>query len=134
MLRTTGVDGVSIARGAIGNPWIFAQVRSLLRGEALPPPPSVVEQRDVLCEHFALSQLTYGPERCVTMMCKFGVKYARLHPDHQQVRNQFAIARTTADWRRVLAHHYRVDRPGCFPQVDDTAHKNGNSASSAADL
>ena len=29
MLRTTGVDGVTVARGAIGNPWIFSQVRAL---------------------------------------------------------------------------------------------------------
>ncbi len=34
MLRFTGVDGVTVARGAIGNPWIFAEVRALLRGAA----------------------------------------------------------------------------------------------------
>ena len=32
MLRRTGVDGVSIARGAIGNPWIFQQVQALANG------------------------------------------------------------------------------------------------------
>ena len=39
MLRQTGVDGVSVARGAIGTPWIFPQVRALLSGRPLPPPP-----------------------------------------------------------------------------------------------
>ena len=33
MLRYTGVDGVTVARGAIGNPWIYPQVRRLLSGE-----------------------------------------------------------------------------------------------------
>ena len=48
MLTQTGVDGVSVARGAIGNPWIFSQARALLEGHPLPPPPTVYEQREVL--------------------------------------------------------------------------------------
>jgi nifR3 family TIM-barrel protein len=32
MLSYTGVDGVSVARGAIGNPWIFEQARALAAG------------------------------------------------------------------------------------------------------
>jgi tRNA-dihydrouridine synthase len=29
MIEYTGVDGVTVARGAIGNPWVFAQARAL---------------------------------------------------------------------------------------------------------
>src|SRR5262245_47923716 len=32
MIRFTGVDGVTVARGAIGNPWIFQQARALAAG------------------------------------------------------------------------------------------------------
>src|SRR5205085_2076507 len=32
MIRRTGVDGVTVARGAIGNPWIFSQCRALAEG------------------------------------------------------------------------------------------------------
>ena len=32
MIAETGVDGVTAARGAIGNPWIFSQARALLAG------------------------------------------------------------------------------------------------------
>jgi len=41
MMRETGVDGVTIARGCIGNPWIFEECRALWTGGELPPPPSV---------------------------------------------------------------------------------------------
>lgn len=33
-LRETGCDGLAIGRGALGNPWIFAQMKQALRGEA----------------------------------------------------------------------------------------------------
>ncbi|MBE6586043.1 MAG: tRNA dihydrouridine synthase DusB [Ruminococcaceae bacterium] len=34
MMQETGCDGVMIARGAMGNPWIFAEIRAALSGEA----------------------------------------------------------------------------------------------------
>ncbi|QDT57370.1 putative tRNA-dihydrouridine synthase [Caulifigura coniformis] len=121
MMRETGVDGVTIARGAIGNPWIFQQAEALWNGEPLPPPPTVHQQRDVLEHHFALALETYGPERCTTPMRKFGVKYAKLHPQLDQVRAAFCIVKTPADWAAVLRTHYASDGPGQYPDVDDSA-------------
>ncbi|MBX9034747.1 tRNA dihydrouridine synthase DusB [Gordonibacter massiliensis (ex Traore et al. 2017)] len=39
--RRTGCDAVMIARGAEGNPWVFAQAKAALAGEPEPAPPSV---------------------------------------------------------------------------------------------
>ncbi|MBQ8136734.1 MAG: tRNA dihydrouridine synthase DusB [Clostridia bacterium] len=33
MLRTTGCDGIAVGRAALGNPWIFAEIRAALKGE-----------------------------------------------------------------------------------------------------
>ena len=41
ILRYTGADGVMIARGVFGNPWIFQQAQAALRGEPIPPLPPV---------------------------------------------------------------------------------------------
>lgn len=120
MITQTGVDGVSIARGAIGNPWIFEQFAALRRGAPLPRPPSVVEQREVLLEHFRLARDNYGDKRCVGQMKKFGIKYSRLHPDHPRVRDAFVAARFPAEWQDVLARWYSEDQPGVFPQVDES--------------
>ncbi len=115
MLRTTGVDGASVARGAIGNPWIFSQVKALLAGKALPPPPSLFEQRDVIRDHYALAGEIYGPDRCVPPMRKFGIKYSRLHPDSEQVRDAFVRVKQAVDVHGVLARWYAADLPGRYP-------------------
>lgn len=120
MLQTTGVDGISIARGAIGNPWIFGQLRAVLDGHPLPPPPTVREQGEVLREHFALAEECYGSARCVRQMKKFGIKYARLHPELPRVRDAFVHTRSPQEWRDVLDRWYADDRPGVYPDVDET--------------
>ncbi len=38
-LRVTGCDGLAIGRAALGNPWIFAEIKSALNGEVFTPPP-----------------------------------------------------------------------------------------------
>ena len=79
MFAQTGVDGVSVARGAIGNPWIFSQIRALARGREMPP-PGLHRQREVIAEHYRLAGEIYGPKRCCALMRKFGIKYSRLAP------------------------------------------------------
>jgi nifR3 family TIM-barrel protein len=117
MLAQTGVDGVSVARGAIGNPWIFDQVRALAAGEPLPPPPRLPEQREVITEHYRLAESLYGPNRCCPVMRNFGIKYSRLHPQAEQVRDAFVVVHGPADWWAVLAKWYAEDLPGREPAV-----------------
>lgn len=38
MKRETGCDGVMIGRGAVGNPFLFAEIRAAMDGEAYTPP------------------------------------------------------------------------------------------------
>ena len=65
MKRETGVDMVWIARGAIGNPWIFQHAAKLLANPDAPvPPPTIFAQRDALPEHFEIAmQSTANPSQ-----------------------------------------------------------------------
>jgi tRNA-dihydrouridine synthase B len=124
LLRDTGLDGVAAARGAIGNPWIFKQARALAEGVVLPP-PSLWEQRDVIAEHYRLSERIYGPERCCRVMRKFGIKYARLHPQGLQVRDAFVAVAEPSHWQAVLARWYSEDLPGVEPSSPAEGYYQG---------
>jgi tRNA-dihydrouridine synthase B len=106
MIEQTGVDGVAIARGCIGNPWIFGDCRALLTGQPLPPPPGVAEQHDVIAEHYRHAIELYGEVRGSKIMRKFGIKYAEYHPCADEVRRAFVAVRSAADWQAVLDRWY----------------------------
>lgn len=110
MLEHTGVDGVTVARGCIGNPWIFSACRALLAGEPAPPPPSVAEQGRVIAEHFELSVDAYGGKVAARIMRKFGIKYSELHPLGTQVRDAFIRVSRAEDWQAVLDAWYDPTR------------------------
>jgi nifR3 family TIM-barrel protein len=119
MLRQTQVDGVTVARGAIGNPWIFSQVRRLAAGLPLAAPPSLHEQREVIREHYRLAATILPDDVCGRQMRKFGIKYARLHPHSLAVRDAFVAVKCNSDWSAVLDRWYCDDLPGRHPTFDD---------------
>ena len=108
-MKETGVDGVALARGAIGNPWLFGQVRAALADQPIPPLPSLAEQSAVILRHYDLSETLYGAHRSASDMRKFGVYYAKRHPEKTAVRNAFVRAKNRDDWLAVLQTWYRDD-------------------------
>jgi tRNA-dihydrouridine synthase B len=133
MIRRTGVDGVTVARGCIGNPWIFSQARALAAGRPLPPPPTLYEQRQVIREHYRLAEQLYGPELCCRQMRKFGIKYSALHPAGRQVRDAFVAVSRPGQWQAVLDRWYAEDLPGVHPAIAaDTADDCAETVAGAA--
>ena len=113
MMEQTGVDGVAVARGCIGNPWLFSDCRALLAGGLLPPPPTVAEQAATIRSHYEWSAQVHGERLAARIMRKFGIKYSELHPCAIQVRDAFVRARSAAEWHAVLAEWY--DPAGDWP-------------------
>lgn len=129
MIGETGIDGVTVARGAIGNPWVFRQARALAEGKPLPAPPTVWEQRDVIAEHYRLAEEIYG-KRCGRLMRKFGIKYSALHPDSENVKKAFVRVSKRDELKEVLDEWYAHDAPGCYPSSE--IHRQGNCGTPCA--
>ncbi|MCL2624285.1 MAG: tRNA-dihydrouridine synthase family protein [Planctomycetaceae bacterium] len=107
-MTETGVDGIALARGVIGNPWLFRQVRAVLANTPVPPPPTLTEQAAVMMRHYDLAEAFYGAHPASDMR-KFGVYYAKLHPNESSVRDAFVRAKTRDDWIAVLQQWYGYD-------------------------
>ena len=119
MIGHAGVAAVSVARGCIGNPWIFRQARDVLEGRA-PRGPTVAEQRSVLERHFELAladnlRRMRGEARARRAraevqtgreMRKFGLRFAAHHPEGAAVRGRFIGVTDLAGWRAVLDEFY----------------------------
>jgi nifR3 family TIM-barrel protein len=138
MLRETGVDIAWIARGAIGNPWIFAHAAQLLResGEAVAgaanasslKPPTIHEQRDALAEHFGIAMQIHGEQLAGRRMRKMGIKYSRFHPNAAEVKREFIAVHSLTDWQRVLERHYATNGPGVWPAANAADEVNNDPA------
>jgi nifR3 family TIM-barrel protein len=70
MFDETGVDGVMIGRGAIGNPWIFQQAKTYMETGEVPPAPGWEERVEVVAEHLALKCEWLGERTGVLEMRK----------------------------------------------------------------
>jgi tRNA-dihydrouridine synthase B len=117
MLDQTGVDVVWIARGAIGNPWIFQHAALLLgatQASSLQT-PSIHEQREALSEHFAIAMEIHGEQLAGRRMRKMGIKYSRFHPNSSDVKREFIAVHSLRDWTHVLDRWYTDDGPGVWP-------------------
>jgi len=105
MIAQTGVDAVSVARGGLGNPWIFRQWCELAADwEMHVPTPS--EQKEVILDHFRRTVDFYGEVRGTKNMRKFGIKYASLHATPKKLRMAFVAVKNAAEWLAVLDKFY----------------------------
>lgn len=69
MIRSTGVDALMIGRGAIGNPWIFSRLLHWLKTGELPPPPGLLDKRNMTLRHLGLLREVLG-ERLAAFHCR----------------------------------------------------------------
>ncbi len=80
VLSQTGAAGVMVGRWAIGNPWLFNQIRQALQGEAIAPVP-LVEVRNYIERLWQTPEAPNIPERARVGYLKMFLNYIALSVD-----------------------------------------------------
>jgi tRNA-dihydrouridine synthase B len=101
-IKNTGVDGVVIARGAIGNPWLFSQLRE--GDEYLAP--TLEQQGRVISKHFNLLCKLYGNINAVRHFQKFAIAYCKLHPLRRKAQKALVSANNAEEFLALVKQWY----------------------------
>ncbi|HYQ47775.1 MAG TPA: tRNA-dihydrouridine synthase, partial [Thermodesulfovibrionales bacterium] len=77
LFRETGCDAVAVARGSLGNPWIFRDTAAYLKTGIMPDRPSADEIADTMRRHLDLNCGFYGAEKGTVLFRKLFSWYVR---------------------------------------------------------
>ncbi|MBI4869671.1 MAG: tRNA dihydrouridine synthase DusB [Candidatus Wallbacteria bacterium] len=111
MFRETGCDGVGIARGALGNPWIFSRIKSYFRTGHIDPEPTWQEKVAGAARHFRRALEFYsGDEHCYRGLKGHLVKYFTGHPGAAQLRKRIGTVNSNQEMARLIDEAASEDR------------------------
>lgn len=102
MMEQTGCDGVMLARGARGNPWIFSQIRHYLDRREVLPKPSAGQVRDMILRHGRLLTEYKGEWTAMREMRKHVAWYTAGFPHSSALRREINTVETLEELSKLL--------------------------------
>jgi tRNA-dihydrouridine synthase B len=98
----TGCDGVAIARGAFGNPWIFWETAEFLKSGTLPERPSASDISAMMQKHLDLCCSFHDEYNGTKLFRKFFVWYTRGVSNIRSLRQQAFRAQTRDEMTELV--------------------------------
>lgn len=102
LLEETGCDGVMVARGARGNPWIFRRIVSYLETGVVPPDPSKEEVKDMIFRHAAMMTEQKGELAAMREMRKHVAWYTAGYPHSAALRREINEVETLEGLKELV--------------------------------
>jgi len=114
MVNQTDCDGVMVARGMLGNPWIFHQIRDLAETGSVPP-VSFEERAGTMAKHLALSVATFGEKQGILRMRKHLSWYVKGLPLASDFRGRINVLRSRGEIEEEIRKYFTKLRRGEAP-------------------
>lgn len=102
MMEETGCDFVMVARGAMGNPWIFKELNAAFHGEEAPPRPTVRELSMMMIRHLDELVQLKDEYSAVREMRKFVAWYTKGVKGAAKLRGKINNIETHAEMKEAL--------------------------------
>ncbi len=102
MFDETGCDGVALARGSLGNPWIFRETSAFLKDGSLLPRPTIAEIADTMTAHLNLIIDFYGEFLGTRVFRKFFGWYCRGIHGIKVLKSRAFCAETTKQMTEII--------------------------------
>jgi len=118
------VDGVMIARACLGRPWLFAQAAAAVKGEPVPPDPSLAEQKECMLRHFEKLVVRFGESKASQLMRKYACCYAQGRFGARAFRTHVAKIASVEEFLSVVKEYFPKDKP------EDTAESISSAKAS----
>jgi len=97
-----GVDAIMIGRAAIGNPWIFDDIKTFIQKGELNPLPGLQERIAVSLTHLRLAIQKKGERKGIIEMRKHYAGYFKGLPDFKKVRMEILTRSSYSEVEGIL--------------------------------
>jgi tRNA-dihydrouridine synthase B len=104
--RRYDIDGVMIGRAALNRPWLFGQAAAALRGEPVPPDPTLAQQCETMMEHYRLIVSRFGERQGTVLMRKFACCYVSGYPGARAFRANVSKAASAAEFESLVSQFF----------------------------
>lgn len=109
MLKNTGCDGITVARGALGNPWIFKEIENYLAGKEAPSKIGMDRRKSVLIRHLGYLEKykMIRPSGKAGFMRKVAIWYLKGFPKAARLREKIIVVKSYEEMLKL------IDSIGC---------------------
>lgn len=102
MFNETNCDGLVIARGSFGNPWIFKEIKEFLKTGKLLPKPARAKVVKIMLEHLDASIAFYEERNGVILFRKFFAWYTKGIRNIRPLREKSSRAKTRLEMEAMI--------------------------------
>jgi tRNA-dihydrouridine synthase B len=102
MLDQTGCDGLIVARGALGNPWIFKEIAEFIASGKIVARPTPKQIVKVMSEHLDMGIDFYGERNGVIIFRKFFSWYTKGFRKVRPLRELSSRVKTGMEMHRII--------------------------------